>query len=506
MLNKLKNLFFFVLFLSSVFSLVIVFQSCEQDFVTPGGSSDLPDDVAAVFNTQMNSAGITCVSSGCHSSQASQGNLNLLSWNSIMAGSVNGTMVIPYNGFWSHLTSTINRDTNVAPVADLGLLNDLHKLTDTAKVRVIMNWINAGAKNKEGSTAYTGISPKTLITNQASDLVAVVYPANNKFLVTRLIPVGGRPALDAPHYISIDPQRNNFFVSLIGEGYLEKYSINVDYPFINSGRIEAGLSPAHIEISPDGQFGYVTNFDASGTERRTKKFSTSPLVIVDTASSTNMNAPHGMALSSNGQHLYVAAQIGEYLFKVTTSDMEVEMERGVDISVPPGGNGSGQFRPYQIVLSPDGNYLFVSFNGPVGHTGNDKVRVFSSSDLSFVTDIEVGNNPILMKITPDGRYLFVCNKNKNTANKYTVSIIDVASRTLLRTVEDVGVQPHGVDFTPDGQYAIIACETQAGFDGHHPVAGSKVPGVTRVIRVSDFALLTDRIEMGSFPAGIVTVP
>jgi DNA-binding beta-propeller fold protein YncE len=505
MLPRIKNLLFPVIFLPCLFLSVTFLQSCDQDFVTPG-SSNLPDDVVAVFNTQMNSSGVTCVSSGCHSQQSPQGELNLTDWNSIMRGSVNGTMVIAYNGFWSHLTATINSDTNIAPSADLGLLNDLHKL-DSGKVATIINWINNGAKNKEGNVYYTNPSPKTLITNQAADLVAVVYPnPSNKFLVTRLIPVGSNAFLDAPHYVNIDPQKRYFFVSLITGGTLERHEMNADYPWAGTLTINAGSSPAHIEISPDGQSGYVTNFDASGTERRTKKFSVSPFEITDTAFSPNMNAPHGMALSSNGQYLYVSAQIGEYLFKITTADMEIEMERGVDVSVPPGGNGTGQFRPYQIVLSPDGNYLFVSFNGPVGNSNNDKVRVFNSSDLSFVTDIEVGNNPILMKITPDGRYLFVCNKNKNSSGKYTVSIVDVASRTLLRTVEDVGVQPHGVDFTPDGQYAIIACETQAGFDGHHPVAGSKVPGVSRVIRVSDFSLLSDRLEMGSYPAGIVTVP
>ena len=43
------------------------------------------------------------------------------------------------------------------------------------------------------------------------------------------------------------------------------------------------------------------------------------------------------------------------------------------------------------------------------------------------------------------------------------------------TVTEVGIQPHGVDFTADGQYA-IACETQSGFDGHHPQVGSKKIG------------------------------
>jgi DNA-binding beta-propeller fold protein YncE len=40
------------------------------------------------------------------------------------------------------------------------------------------------------------------------------------------------------------------------------------------GRIAVGNNPAHLIISPDNNFLYVTNFDASGTERRVKKLST----------------------------------------------------------------------------------------------------------------------------------------------------------------------------------------------------------------------------------------
>ena len=103
-----------------------------------------------------------------------------------------------------------------------------------------------------------------------------------------------------------------------------------------------------------------------------------------------------------------------------------------------------------------------------------------------------------MKFTNDGQLLFVCNRNSNT-----VSVINASSLSVVATVENVGIQPHGVDFTTDGGYAIIACETQTGFDGHHPQSGSFKTGVSRIIKVSNFALEDSRLQMGSFPAGIV---
>ena len=478
--------------------ITIIFQSCEQDFVsTPTATTDqFPDDVYALFNTPYTASNITCNTPSCHASENSASGLNLQSWNSTLNGSANGTMVVPFNGFWSHMISVINSDTNYAPVTTV-TLPEFHKL-DSPKVALIMNWINEGAKNKDGQVAFSNVSnsEKGFITNQAADVVAVIR--QNEKQVIRLIPVGGRPStLDAPHYVKLSPDMKYYYVSLIQEGYVEKYDVT-NYALL--GRMQAGQSPAHIEISPDGLYGYVTNFESSGSVTTTRKFNTTTMQVTDIFSETRMKGPHGMALSHDGNTLYVTSEIGEYIFKINTSNFYASdttyIKEPIDPSVPPSGNGTSNFRPYQVLLSPDESLLFVSCRG------SSEVRVYNSSDLSMVKIISLGSGsfPLLMKFTNDGNYLFVCNRNNNT-----VSIINRATQTVASTITGVGVQPHGVDFSSDGHYAFIACETQSGFDGHHPTVGSKKSGVTRLIEIqgSNFTLLPNtRLEMGSFPAGI----
>jgi YVTN family beta-propeller protein len=466
--------------------------ACEQDFVEPppSGTVEFPDEISQLFNTPYTANNLTCTTPSCHGAENTSG-LNLTDWQSTMAGSQNGSMAVPYNGFWSYMVSVLNADTNYGPVSTVGL-QEYHKL-DSSKVSLVRSWIDNGAKSKDGRVALTDqpINEKFFITNQASDLVAVVNSKTR--LIVRLIPVGGRSTqLDAPHYVSLSHDNKFFYVSLIQEGYLEKYDVNVDYPFNKSGRIPVGLNPAHIEISPDNQTGFVSNFDASGTQRSVRKFATSPLQVIDTLSNVRMTAPHGMALSSDGNILYVASQIGEYIFRITTSDFEIESSSPVDPSVPPTGNGTGQFGPYQIVLSPDNSKLFISLREA------GKVGVYDAQTLTRLALIQVGTRPLLMKFTNDGQYLFVCNRNSND-----VTVINSATMTVVSTVPNVGIQPHGVDFTTDGNYAIIACETQAGFDGHHPQTGSFKTGVSRIIKVNNFTLEDTRLQMGSFPAGIV---
>lgn len=174
--------------------------------------------------------------------------------------------------------------------------------------------INNGAKSKNNSIAFTNISNtvKGFITNQAADVVAVIK-TDDKF-VTRLIPVGGRPSqLDAPHYVTIDAAKKYFYVSLIQEGYIEKFDIN---SYAQVGRMQAGQSPAHIVISPDGNTGYVTNFESTGTVTTTTKFNTNNMSVTGIFSEPRMKGPHGMALSNDGNNLYVTSEIGSIFLKL----------------------------------------------------------------------------------------------------------------------------------------------------------------------------------------------
>jgi len=506
MINRIKRLFFSLVISAVLYLFVIYFQSCKQDFVNPGVAVQFPPEIESIFNTPYTTSNgntFTCSTPSCHATENNSGGMDLVDWQKAMNGSNNGTMIIPYNGFWSHIVAYLNKDTSTGmpPVAYIdtnSVFYGIHKI-DPQKVTTIMNWINDGAKSKDEQVAFTTISntDKGFITNQAADLVAVVQP--NARRVVRLVHVGGiGSTLNSPHYVTLSPDNSYFYVSLISAGYIQKFDVNT-YAQVGSN-MAAGQSPAHIEISPDGHTGYVTNFESSGTVTTTTKFNADNMTVTSIFSELRMKGPHGMALTEDGSILYVASEIGEYIFKINTSTFyssdSTFSKSPIDPSVPPSGNGTGNFRPYQVLLSPDESILYVSCRG------SNEVRIYNAFDLLQDTSISLGANsfPLLMKITADGNYLFVCNRNNNT-----VSVINCQTQTITATIPNVGIQPHGVDFTADGQYAVIACETQSGFDGHHPTVGSTRPGSTRLIQISNLSLLPNRLEMASFPAGIAIV-
>lgn len=489
MKQKLIAAFFPIVVLILISS--INFNGCtDNPPVSPTEPVSFSRDIQPIFENN-------CSFPGCHNTVDRQAGIDLTSWKSaVEKGSDFGAEIIPYNSKWSHMMMHINRvDTNISPFSEPLMPKELMPYSNgeplsSDHVRIIARWIDEGAKNDFGQVAFTNITRKAFITNQASDYVAVVNLDNNH--LTRLIEVGGRPGasqLDAPHVIITDDQGLYFYVSLIQEGYLEKYDVRT---YEKLGRVYIGASPAHIVISNDGTKGYITDFVTSGS---IKVFDTQTMSITGNITEFRMNRPHGLRLTHNGQYLLASTQISEMLYVIRTSDNEIENVVPVDATVPPNGSGTSNFYPYQIAITPDDRYAFVSCR-----KSND-VRVFDMQTRQFVRTIATGLNSLALEISPDGNWCYVPNQGSNS-----VTVIDVHSMTVIKTIPNVGAQPHKIDFTEDGHYAYVTCESVSGGFVHHPPVGSSKPGTTAVIDVWSGHNKIRDIEMASFPAGISITP
>ncbi len=416
----------------------------------------------------------------------------------MLKGSDFGAEIIPYNARWSHMVQHINLDTNVAPSSEPRMPKTLLPYSNgqpltSDKVQLIMRWINEGAMNDYSQVAFSNISAKAFITNQASDFIAVVNLQNN--FLTRLIKVGTAPptSLASPHVIIVDNSGRYVYVSLISEGFIEKYDA-VTYERV--GRMPAGTSPAHIVLTNDGRFGYYSNFDSSPVpEVCVKMFDTQTMTVLDTISDFRMRQPHGLRLTHDGTLLLCATEGSEFLFIISTADNTIQQFVQIDPTVPPNGNGTNNFIPYQVAITPDDRYAYISC------LKSNDVRVFDLISRTFIQNISVGLNPLAHEISPDGRYCYVPNRNSNS-----VSVIDVQTRTVIKTIPNVGIQPHKIDFTADGHYAYVTCESRTGSFVHHPPTGSSIPGTTAVIDVWSGHNKIKDIEMASFPAGICITP
>jgi YVTN family beta-propeller protein len=94
-----------------------------------------------------------------------------------------------------------------------------------------------------------------------------------------------------------------------------------------------------------------------------------------------------------------------------------------------------------IAFTPDGSTAFVAVFG-----ANAVSVVDVATDSVVGVPIPVGAGPSNVIVTSDGSRVYVSNTN---ASPGTVSAIDVASRTVVSTIT-VGASPEGIAATPCG--------------------------------------------------------
>src|SRR5690242_15691119 len=104
-----------------------------------------------------------------------------------------------------------------------------------------------------------------LVASEAVDQIAVVRFGPSGIRVERTGTTGMMPAdVDGPHGVAVSPDGKYYYVSTAHGtpyGYLWKYVLANDSLV---GRVMLGNFPATLQITPDGAFAYVVNFNLHG--------------------------------------------------------------------------------------------------------------------------------------------------------------------------------------------------------------------------------------------------
>ena len=234
-----------------------------------------------------------------------------------------------------------------------------------------------------------------------------------------------------------------------------------------TGLVAVGISPDGVAITPNGQYVYVA--DSNGGVGGN---------IVSVASISNHSTfknisvgsgPWGVAITPNGQYVYVANNGGNTVSVISTSSNSV-------VSIIPVGTN-----PKGIAITPNGQYAYVTNSGDgIGTT----VSIISTVSNSVIATITVGTAPHGVAIAPNGQYVYVTNIGSNS-----VSVISTASNSVVSTIP-VGSNPDGIATTPNGKYVYVA---DYGDNS-----------ISVISTVSNSVIAT--IPVGSDPSGITVTP
>lgn len=297
-----------------------------------------------------------------------------------------------------------------------------------------------------GVLAWTGVvfaGSKVYVADEYADTVSVLDAASFKKLVT--IAVGREP-----HNVQVSPDGK--FAWVTNNGARDKAAAPAAHDAMPKGahdtkpggevwlidtgsdtvvaRVPVGSHPAHVVLTPDGRFAYVTN----GGENTVNVVDTAVQRVVATIPVGIY--PHGIRISPDGKQAYVANLKGG-----TVSVIDTEAHK--QVAQIPAGKG-----PAQVGFTADGKLAFVSLSG------ENRVALIDPRTRKVLRKIGVGTAPIQVYATPDSQTLLVANQGSKDKPGKTVSVIDLKTFKTAQTVE-TAAGAHGVVIDREGRYAYV---------------------------------------------------
>ncbi|HYD54509.1 MAG TPA: YncE family protein [Gemmatimonadaceae bacterium] len=369
-----------------------------------------------------------------------------------------------------------------------------------------------------GATSAPASAPEreyfAWVASEATDRIALVRFGRAGGRVEREFTTGVMPAdVDGPHGLAISPDRKHVYISTAHGtpfGYFWKYSVEGDSLL---GRVQLGSFPATAQITPDGAFAYVVNFNLHGEMVPSSVSIVSTDHMLEVARVQTCTMPHGSRINPQGTRHYSACMMDDMIVEIDTRTLGAARhfmvapgkERGE--SGPPHRAGhqaaAGQAHGGQGMEPPRPGDPSASSGQAIGcsptwaQPSADGTRVYVACNKSSdIAEIDVARWALLRRIpagpgvynlavTRDGRLLVGTNKRGQS-----VSVIDLASGKELARIPTKRKVVHGAAISDDDRYAFVSVEG----------IGSE-PGTVEVIDLRALRSVA-QIDVGQMAGGI----
>ncbi len=331
------------------------------------------------------------------------------------------------------------------------------------------------------------------VLSESADKIAVVRFGPDGARVERQVDTGDMPVdIDGPHGIVISPDRQFYYVTLAHGrpfGSVWKYAIKDDALV---AKTNLGLFPATLDVTRDGAFLFVVNFNLHGDMVPSTVSVVSTQTMTEVARLKTCTMPHGSRLNAAGTKQYSACMMDDMLVEIDTRSLKVTRQfplsktgSGMKHSGA-GGHGMEPPKPGDNSCSPtwaepsiDGGSVYVACNG------SSEIVEVNTNDWQVVRRIEARPGVYNLEITHDGLRLIATNKRDQS-----VSIYELKSGKELARLPTKRKVLHGVVVSPDDRYAFVTVEG----------IGSE-PGTVEVIDLTTLKTVAT-VDIGPTAAGI----
>ena len=300
---------------------------------------------------------------------------------------------------------------------------------------------------------------------ESEDEVAVVKFEGKTASVEKRIPVGVWPVeIEGPHGMTISPDGEYWYLSMAhGKpyGHVYKFKTGTDEMI---ARVELGLFPATMQISPATGFLYVVNFNLHGDHVPSTVSIVDPESMEEIDRVTTGVMPHGSRLSPDGLSHYSVAMMSDELYEIDA--MSFEVSRTLNLAGESSANehhmagkeamqhGKPKAKPTWVYPHPTKPQVYVANNG-----ANEVVEV-DLIDWKITRRFPTGKGPYNLEVSNDGKKLVVSYKSEGATG-----IWDLKKGKELAKIPNSRKVSHGVVISPDSRYAFVSVEGKGGEPG-----------------------------------------
>ena len=308
--------------------------------------------------------------------------------------------------------------------------------------------------------------------SEGNDQIALIRFGPGGIRVERTTVTGIMPSdIDGPHGVAVSPDGRYYYVTTAHGtpfGFLWKYATANDSL---AGRVMLGNFPATAQVTPDGAFVYVVNFNLYGEMVPSSMSVVSADEMVEVARVTTCTMPHGSRINPQGTKQYSGCMMDDLLVEIDTRDFGVSrhfvLTKGKEhgMAGAPGhaaagmvhdmsGHGMEMPKPGDVTCSPtwaqpsaSGASIFVACNK------SSEIVEIDAASWTMKRRFPTGNGVYNLAVTHDGKYLVGTNKRDKS-----VSVIDIASGTDAARIPTSRRVASGVAVSSDDRYAFVTQE------------------------------------------------
>ena len=234
-------------------------------------------------------------------------------------------------------------------------------------------------------------------------------------------------------------------------------------------RIPAGEGPHEITASDDGKLAFVANY---GGRTPGNTLSVMDLVGQKELRRVDLGAlrrPHGITFADG--KVWFTAEVNRLIARYDPGANQVDWLLGI------GQNGT-----HMAVFSKDRSQLFLS------NIGSDSITLLQRDTTPTgwnAINIAVGKGPEGGDISPDEREFWAANSNDGS-----ISIIDIAAKKVVQTIDVQTGRSNRLKFTPDRKLVLV----------------SDLGNSTLVVVDAAARKEVKRLKLGRQPEGILMLP